>query len=131
MPVLANGRPSLRSWTEVHINEKNVVLQPRIYRDALFRGCVITKCSGATLINCCLTESKFDISRVEDMLGFTMTLDCASYANVEFSEKVFDYLTLLLIRSKGNTAKRLKLIDALGGKHKVTDLLNAYYPGNE
>jgi hypothetical protein len=131
MPVLANGRPSLRSWTEIHIRENNVKLEPRIYRDALFRECVITKCSGATLINCCLTDSKFDITNIEEMLGFTMTLDCASFANVELSEQVFDYLTLLLIRSKGNTNKRLKLIDALGGKRRVSDLLNAYYPGNE
>src|SRR6185503_2882822 len=130
MPVLPNGRSSLRSWTEIHIREDNVVLEPRVYRDALFRECVITKCSGATLINCCLAESKFDIHRVEDMLGFTVTMDCGSFANVELSDQVFDHLLLLLIREKGNKEKRLKLIEALGGKRKVAELLNAYYPGH-
>lgn len=130
MPIRPDGKPTLRTWKEQYFNVNPLVLEPRVYRDVLFRGCVITKCAGATLLSCCLTDSKFAIDKVEDMLDFTMGLDCAHFSDVEFSEKVFDYLVLLLVRSKGNTKKRLALIEALGGKKQVSRLLNAAYEGN-
>jgi hypothetical protein len=128
MPNDAN-RESLRNWKAVHIDETIEVLTG-YHEDELFYNCTIKKIKNAVLKNCCMTESKFAIDEVEDMLGLHMGLDCSHFSNVEFSEQAFDYLVLLMVRTKGNTAKRLKIIEALGGKQRVAELLNAEYPGN-
>lgn len=125
-----NGRPSLRKWKAVHIEEHIPHLTGR-HEDELFYRCAIDNLRGAVLINCCMTECKYNIQEIEDMQNVVMGLDCQHFSNVELSEKAFDYMALLLVRTRGNTEKRLKIIEALGGKERVRDLLNARYPGNE
>lgn len=125
MPFIReDGRIAVQKWNEYYYRQ-TLELEPRLYERVLFRECVITKCKGARLINCVLAESKFAINRIEDMQGCSLTLDCGTFSNVELSEAAFDYITLLLVRGKGNTEKRLKLIEALGGKQEVQRLLRA------
>lgn len=125
MPYIReDGKSAVRKWTEYYYRQ-TLELEPRAYENVLFRECTITKCRGARLINCCLAESKFAIQRIEDMQGCTVTLDCDTFANLELSEAAFNYFALLLVRTKGNTSKRLSIIDALGGKPEVSRLLRA------
>jgi hypothetical protein len=90
----------------------------------LFFNCVFKNLNGLTLKDCDLNKSKFLTDRVEDALGFTLTLDCNSFQDVEYSELLFDLLLVLIAKTKGNTEKRRKIVDILG-KNRVLELLQS------
>lgn len=90
----------------------------------LFFNCTFKNVRGATFKNCDLNGSKFLTDKLEDALGLTMTFDCHSVDNVEFSPLMFDLLLVLLLKSKGNNEKRKQLIDIIG-KERLYELLTA------
>lgn len=112
----------MRNYTESHIDEHIPVLTG-YHENALFYNCTIDAVKDAHLHNCVLTSSKFNLHSLADMQGMTVTLDCHSFGQVELSEEAFDYILMLLIKTSGNTAKREKLIEAIGGKAKLVQLL--------
>jgi hypothetical protein len=92
--------------------------------NALFYECEFDKLKGLTLQNCDLNRSKFLTSSVRDALGFTLTLSCLSFRNVEYSPLLFDLLLALMTLTTGNDVKREKLLDVIGREraaaiHKV------------
>jgi hypothetical protein len=103
----------LRTFNAIHIDEDCSNLTG--YHDnELFFNCTFDKVNRTTLRNCVLNESRFLTERIQDILGFTLTLDCFSFDGVEWSELTFDLLLCLMIMSTGNDAKREKLKDVLG-----------------
>jgi len=85
-----------------------------VRENELFYGCTVKKVAGLTLKNCVLTGSLLDVKDAKDALGLTVTLDCHTFAGVELSEQLFDLMLLLLMKTKGNTDKRRKLLDVVG-----------------
>lgn len=77
-----------------------------------------------TLRNCTLAQSTFLTDKIEDALGFTVTLDCMTFDDLELSPLMFDLLMVLLIKTKGNTEKRRRLIDVLGHE-RLHEILKA------
>lgn len=114
----------LRTYSETHIDEHIPVLSG-YYDNALFYNCTIDAVKDAQLHNCVLTSSKFNLNDLSAIQGLTVTLDCYSFGKVELSETAFDFLLMLLIKSSGNIEKREKLIDVLGGKRKLVQLLHS------
>lgn len=127
MPV-HNGRPSLREWKATHIDEHIPALEG-VHEDELFHNCTIDRVAGATIKNCCMAESTLNLQSLDDAMGVTVTLDCHHFANVEFSELAFDYFMFLLIRTKGNIAKRKQLIKILGEQRFLEMLHLARHKG--
>jgi hypothetical protein len=82
--------------------------------DELFFNCDFNDLRGVTLKDCDLNGSRFHTDKVQDALGFTMTLDCKSFDNVEYSPFLFDLLLVLMMKTKGNDSKRRKLLQVLG-----------------
>lgn len=80
----------------------------------LFFNCQFDKVNDLVLKDCDLNQSRFTTSSVKDVLGLTMTLNCHSFQNVEFSELLFDLFMILAYKSKGNDEKREKLLDVIG-----------------
>lgn len=78
--------------------------------------------AGATLKDCVLRGTRLDITKAADVLNFTVTLNCHSFNNVELSDYLFDLYLVLLLKTKGNTEKRRKLIDIIG-KDRVYSIL--------
>lgn len=105
--------PKLTEFSETHIDENCEDLAGTKDR-ALFFNCTFKRVRDLTLTHCDLNQSKFTTDRLDDMLGFTVTLDCNTFSNVELSPLMFDSLLALLIKSKGNTDKRRQLIDVIG-----------------
>jgi len=89
----------------------------------VFYSCTFHKLNGAELKNCTLMHSKLVMTKPEDIIGLTMTLDCNSFNQVELSPEVFDLMLLLLCRSKGNNTKRLKIIEDVVGHDRAVELL--------
>lgn len=106
-------RPSFSNPDNVHIDQFYKDLSGE-HVDELFYNCVFDRVTDVTLRNCVLNKSTFITSKIEDALRFTITLDCFSFDNVELSPLIFDLLLCLLIKGKGNTEKRRKLIDVIG-----------------
>jgi len=129
MPYDDNGNLTLRKWNATHIDE-HIPLLTGYHENELFYNCTIDSMRGGVFVHCCFTECKFNFQSIEDMQDVVGGFDCAMFSNVELSDKAFDYFALLLLRTKGNTKKRIKIIEALGGKEQVDKLLNAAYPGN-
>jgi hypothetical protein len=90
---------------------------------AIFYDCTFKKLNGATLKNCTLHSSKFAMTKPEDIIGLTVTMDCNTFKELEFSPEVFDLLLLLICRSKGNNAKRLAIIEHVVGHDRAIQLL--------
>jgi hypothetical protein len=84
------------------------------FKGAVFYNCLFKKLNGLLLEGCDLNQSKFLTDEIKDALGFTVTLNCHSFENVEISPLLFDLMLLLLCKSKGNTEKRQKLLDIIG-----------------
>lgn len=57
------------------------------------------------------------------MLGFTVTLDCHSFKDVELADQEFDLICLLLTKTKGNTLKRMALLKHVVGMENSRRLL--------
>lgn len=118
--MLKNILP-VRTFTKTQIDADCQDLHGK-HENELFFNCTFKKLNGLTLKDCVLTQSKFLTDDIEDALGFTMTLDCMSFKDVEFSELLFDLFLTLAIMSKGNTAKRQKLVEIVG-KDRVRAIL--------
>lgn len=88
-----------------------------------FYDCVFNKLNGAVLKNCKLFGSRFAMTRPKDIIGLTVTMDCDSFSNLELSPEVFDYLLLLMCRTKGNKQKRLDIIEKVVGHDRAFQLL--------
>lgn len=112
----------LRDFSESHIDEDVTHLSGE-FENALFFNCKFEKLSGLTLKNCVLDRSQFTATNPRDMLGFTVTLDCHSFSDVELSPEVFDTLLLLICKSSGNTEKRLKIIRDVVGHDRAVQIL--------
>lgn len=121
MPTL----PTLSSsFAVTHIDEDLTNTPLSYHENELFFNCQLKNLRGVTLKNCKMQHSSVKSDTLEELLGLTVTLDCGTFANVEISELMFDLMLMLLIKTKGNTAKRRKLIDLLG-ESRVRELLTA------
>lgn len=122
----ASGRvstnESLRTFSEMHIDEDVSDLSGD-FENALFYNCKFGKLSGLTLKNCVLDKSQFTATNPIDMLGFTMTLDCQSFKDIELTTELFDTLLLLLCKTRGNTEKRRKIITDIVGRDRSYTIL--------
>jgi hypothetical protein len=103
----------LREFSNERIGEDCSTLSGT-HENELFFDCIFCNLGGLTLKDCVLDRSKFTTSRLRDALGFTMTLDCHSFRDVEFSPLLFDLFMMLAYMSKGNDEKREKLLDVVG-----------------
>ena len=103
----------VREFAEEHIEEDCSSLCGERSNE-LFFGCTFDKLSGLTLHNCDLNRSKFVTKRFRDALGFTLTLDCHSFKDVEYSALLFDSMLFLLCQTRGNDEKREALVQLLG-----------------
>ncbi len=120
-PARLNTKP-LRNFSAIHIDEDQSTLTGD-HENALFFNCTFDKLTGLTLKNCVLDRSKFVTTDPKNMLGFTLTLNCHSFENVELSPEVFDTLLLLICKSAGNLEKRLKIINEVVGRDRSYELL--------
>jgi hypothetical protein len=111
-----------RAFIEKHIDEVFEEV-PAPKRNVEFYDCTFKKLSGAVLENCSLSGCKFAMTKPEDIIGLTVTMDCFSFSNVELSPEVFDLLLLLICKSKGNTEKRKAIIKDIVGHDKAIELL--------
>lgn len=116
----------LREFNAVHIEEDCKDLTG-VHDNELFFGCEFKKLNGLTLRNCVLDRSVFLTSDIRDSLGLTLTLDCHSFSDVEYSPLLFDLLLVLMSMTKGNDSKRAKLIEVIGQERyeKYTRVLKA------
>jgi hypothetical protein len=106
---------SLRKFKDVKIGEDCSNLSGH-HENELLHGCQFRKLNGLTLKDCVLDRSRFNTESVADALGFTLTLDCHSFRDVEYSPLLFDLLLVMMITTKGNEEKRIKLIEVVGKK---------------
>lgn len=111
--MLSQCRNVLRKFSKIHIKEDNKDTTG-LHENELFFECEFKKLNGLTLKDCDLNRSKFVTDDLRDALGFTLTLDCNSFTNVEYSPLLFDLFLLMAYKSKGNDEKRDKLLDVIG-----------------
>lgn len=90
------------------------------YEGAAFHNCSFRNLNNLSLTKCDLSNSRFITDEIKDALDFTLTMNCLSFQDVEYSETLFDLLLCLMIKSKGNTEKRKKLIGVLGEERLKT-----------
>jgi hypothetical protein len=108
---------------KAHINE-NCESISGTFEDEVFFECTFKKLNGLTLKDCDLNRSKFTTDDIRDALNFTMTLNCHSFDKVEYSPLLFDLMLCLIIKTKGNTEKRKKLIEIVG-EERLREILVA------
>lgn len=84
------------------------------FKDEIFYDCTFKDLQGLTLDHCVLNKCRFLTDTVEEARGFTLTLNCNSFRNVEFSPLLFDLFICMALKSSGNTEKREKLLDVIG-----------------
>ena len=106
---------AMRQFSRTHISE-NCSENKGVHENELFFDCTFNKLNGLTLKDCDLNRSKFVTKSLRDALGLTLTLDCHSFSNVEYSEELFDMMLALLTMTKGNDEKRSQLIEVIGQK---------------
>ena len=114
----------LSAFVETHIEEEFHDI-PAPKNHASFIDCTFHKLNGAVLKNCKMYGSKFAMTRPEDIIGLTLTMDCNFFSELELSEETFDLLLLLICRTKGNTKKRLQIIENVVGHDRAVQLLKA------
>lgn len=117
----ACNAPSLCNFNASHIDEDCQSISGD-HENELFFNCKFKDVKNLTLKHCDLNRSQFLTDDIRDALGFTVTLDCLSFKDVELSPLMFDLLLCLLIKTKGNNEKRKKLVDAIG-KQRFFQLL--------
>jgi len=103
----------LRAFAEQHIDE-DLTKTTADFDNALLFNCKFDNLRGRTFKNCDLNHSEFLTDKLEDLLDFTLTLNCGSFENVRLSEMVFDVLLLLIYKTKGNDSKRKKILSVVG-----------------
>lgn len=112
----------LRVFTEKHVDETfSEVPAPKDKVE--FYDCTFHKLAGAVLKDCTMYGSKFAMTKPEDIIGLTLTMDCFFFDNLELSPEVFDMLLLLICKTKGNTDKRLAIIEDIVGHDRAVELL--------
>lgn len=89
------------------------------FKDEIFYDCSFKDLSELTLDNCVLNKCRFLTDTVEEARGFTLTLNCNSFRNVEFSPLLFDLFLCLALKSTGNVEKRRMLIDVVGRERTI------------
>lgn len=110
----------LRKFNNISIG-KDCTQLTGTHENELFFECMFNKLTDLTLKNCVLDRSQFATASVRDALGLTVTLDCHSFSGVELSPLVFDLILSLLLMTKGNDEKRIKLEEVIG-KERVAVL---------
>lgn len=113
----------LRAFKEKFIDRVFTEVPPP-KNNAEFYDCEFQKLGGATLANSSLSGCKFTMTDPRDIIGLTVTMDCFTFENLELSPEVFDMLLLLICKTKGNTEKRLAIIEYIVGHDKAHRLLN-------
>jgi hypothetical protein len=112
----------LRALKEKHIDEVfTEVPEPKDHAE--FYDCTFHKLNGAVLKDCTMMGSKLVMTKPEDIIGATVTMDCFFFNELELSPEVFDLLLLLICRTKGNTKKRLAIIENIVGHDRAVQLL--------
>jgi hypothetical protein len=121
----ATSNDCLRNFDAIHIEEDCQGISG-VHENELFFGCTFKKLNDLTLKNCDLNGSKFLTDDVRDALGFTLTLDCHSADNVEYSPFLFDLILILLCKTRGNDEKRKKILFDIIGKDRAKQLLKTF-----
>lgn len=105
-----------------HFNEQHIDLDcsdlSGEHKNELFYNCVFNRLKGLTLKGCFLNGSRFVTARMRDALGFTLTLDCNSFRNVEYSPTLFNLLLCLITMTKGNDSKRQAVAAIVGDEYQ-------------
>lgn len=117
----------LRDFADYHI-DKDYSAQhfAGFHENELFFNCTFKDIHGVTLKDCDLNRSHLMAERPEEVLGVTITLgDCNTFDNVEFSPFLFDVYLIMLLKTKGNDAKRKALIDLIG-RDRVVEILRKF-----
>lgn len=109
--------PPSGPWTEQHVDESPIVQGKRFLR-AMFFGCKFTRLRGTTMEHCSLQGSTIEPSKLEDLLGFTITLDCFSWKYLTLNSLAFDAMLFLLSITKGNDEKRAILKRMISPENK-------------
>src|SRR5512146_2016906 len=89
---------ALRNFAALHIDEDCTSIKGT-HDNELFFNCIFEQLNGLTLRNCDLKQSKFITNSIRDALGFTLTLDCHSADNVEYSPLLFKLFLVLLYKT--------------------------------
>lgn len=115
----------LRLLTEKHIDEEFKEAPPS-KRGAEFYDCTFHRLAGVDLLDCTLYGSKFVMKNPEDVIGLGITLDCYTFNNLELSPEVFDFLMLLICKTKGNNEKRRVILENVVGHDRAIELLRTF-----
>lgn len=118
--------PSSSSSTKQVFIDENCESKTGNFEGAVFHNCSFRKLNGLTLNKCDLSQSRFTTDSIRDALDFTLTMNCASFRGVEYSELLFDLLLCLMVQSKGNDEKRKRLVSILG-EAKLKSLLRTLH----
>ncbi len=111
-----------RAYKEIHNREVFEEVPPP-KNNVEFYNCTFKNLANATLTNCSLSGCKFDMTKPEEIIGLSVTMDCFSFSNLELSPEVFDLLLLLICKTKGNNEKRLAIIETIVGHDRAIELL--------
>lgn len=111
-----------RNYSEEFYNKDCRLLKGR-YVNTLFYNCLFDDLRGLELIDCVLDGSRFITDTPQKMLGFSVTLNCHSFQNVELSPQVMNTLLLVLCKSKGNENARRTIINDVVGKATSAQIL--------
>lgn len=128
--VAGNATPGckpLRDFADQHIDKDYTAQRfTGFHENELFFNCTFKDVRGVTFKDCDLNHSRFLAERPEEVLGVTVTLgDCNTFDNVEFSPFLFDLYLVMLLKSKGNDAKRKALVSLIG-KDRVIEILRKF-----
>lgn len=115
----------LRFAKEKHMSEEFLDTPPPT-SNAEFWDCTFHKLAGATLIDCSLNGCKMAMTKPQDIIGLSLTLDCFTFSNLELSPEVFDFMLLLLCKTKGNVDKRKALLENVVGHDRAIHLLREF-----
>lgn len=116
--------PPSGPWTEQFLYSRPVVQGKRFLR-ALFFGCALKRLRGTTMEHCSLQGSSIEPDRLEDLLGFTITLDCFSWQYVSLNSLAFDAMLYLLSITNGNDSKRAVLKRLISDENR-TSLMKSF-----
>lgn len=91
----------VRKYTDKHVNKTFPKLSGR-YENVLFYNCKILGIDKSLeLIDCVLDQTEFDIP-IEELVDFSVTLNCFSFKGVRYSERMIHGLLYLITLTEGN-----------------------------
>jgi hypothetical protein len=111
--TLAQVITAKSKWNAEHFDEDCSDMNG-LHHNELFYNCTFDNLNDLILSNCVLAGSKFTTDDIRDCLNFTLTLNCHSVRNVEYSELLFDMFLIMLDKTKGNDEKRKKILEIVG-----------------